>query len=868
MAATDSDKVEHVLPGMALPPDMPHTQDNIESFQIMSNEDARKELEHRSKSPVVDIEDFDESPPVTPVMRSGAASAATLQWDPYDSRLATPSPGDQPAQEQQEQQQQQQSNKETYSTLPLRRSSTPPVPAWAVKESGDGDVVIVEGLDDVGSSREGSPDFMAKLRSSSPNFFATSTPLKGISPGRPKPGSLRGMLSKRRARVAPMSPSPLVMENAGAGEGMAGQEDLDTGKERPLYSQVHRQSKPDSNATPAAAQGMDDTDAISPSLPRKTSSSKVLEETLAGIAPPCSSPPLNARRHPSVGGDARDRTASTDSSEQMNETSPYAEVQYQNYAIQHDGTHAVKPGAHMPCTPPTRRESMPVPTTAKSVTFRQVTGNDYLLAADAATNQATATDGDLLDNSAGDWIEDPTHLTPLHYAAALGKRRYLTLLLKQLKRGVIGERTLARLDDMQETTMMRTTNASMMTDMDCYDGHQRTALMHAVHGGHMDCVRLLLHEGASVDARSNDGSTALHVSCFDGDASMASLLLHHGADPCLMDTAGRLPLHWATAPYGRVCVHVLMKKAPEMNVNALDASSMTPLMWAAYHDSPDVMEELLQHGADRTLQDEDGMSACHWAVHPQHDHALKILLDTNSVRTRDARGKTLAHMSAEHGAVECMKLVLSNWPQSIHQCDDNGRTPLHWATVCEQPNIIRLLLVAGADPSAPDRLGRSARDYAAIKKLRYCQILLSRPKFAASHEMSMAQLDASITGEFNERWSQWLSDGCVLGKYTHDGRGPLHKRFFWVDISHNEICWSKDKKKLKEYSSAKVIDIVPGASEAVLARADYSDRKRHHFTVLTTDRSLDVVSSNADDFQCWLQGLRCLIQMKTAAGEG
>eukprot|EP00117_Sycon_ciliatum_P044217 scpid101191/ scgid31928/ len=106
MAATDSDKVEHVLPGMALPPDMPHTQDNIESFQIMSNEDARKELEHRSKSPVVDIEDFDESPPVTPVMRSGAASAATLQWDPYDSRLATPSPGDQPAQEQQEQQQQ------------------------------------------------------------------------------------------------------------------------------------------------------------------------------------------------------------------------------------------------------------------------------------------------------------------------------------------------------------------------------------------------------------------------------------------------------------------------------------------------------------------------------------------------------------------------------------------------------------------------------------------------------------------------------------------------------------------------------------------------------------------------------------------
>lgn len=28
------------------------------------------------------------------------------------------------------------------------------------------------------------------------------------------------------------------------------------------------------------------------------------------------------------------------------------------------------------------------------------------------------------------------------------------------------------------------------------------------------------------------------------------------------------------------------------------------------------------------------------------------------------------------------------------------RTPLHWATVCEQPNIIRLLLVAGGKPTA------------------------------------------------------------------------------------------------------------------------------------------------------------------------
>ena len=39
----------------------------------------------------------------------------------------------------------------------------------------------------------------------------------------------------------------------------------------------------------------------------------------------------------------------------------------------------------------------------------------------------------------------------------------------------------------------------------------------------------------------------------------------------------------------------------------------------------------------------------------------------------------------------------------------------------------------------------------------------------------------------HEHILQWLADGCVLGKYTHDGRGPIHKRFFWVDIAHTEV---------------------------------------------------------------------------------
>ena len=143
------------------------------------------------------------------------------------------------------------------------------------------------------------------------------------------------------------------------------------------------------------------------------------------------------------------------------------------------------------------------------------------------------------------------------------------------------------------------------------------------------------------------------------------------------------------------------------------------------------------------------------------------------------------------------------------------------------------MLFSVADPSAPDRTGRSARDYTAIKKLRYCQVLLSRPRAAGTHEMryaglsaeldaymqswtlllilyvmktgvfttivvnvvmcfpcfSFAQLDASVTVEFNQRWSQvslWLAYSfCTTMNYGRTQVTKFVRKFaykFWKAV--------------------------------------------------------------------------------------
>jgi ankyrin repeat protein len=68
-------------------------------------------------------------------------------------------------------------------------------------------------------------------------------------------------------------------------------------------------------------------------------------------------------------------------------------------------------------------------------------------------------------------------------------------------------------------------------------GH--TALMNVSHNGHEGCVRLLLaSEAIEVDAKQNDGWTALHFVAAWGRLAIAKRLLEGGADPTLRTKAG------------------------------------------------------------------------------------------------------------------------------------------------------------------------------------------------------------------------------------------------------------------------------------------------------------------------------------------
>lgn len=147
----------------------------------------------------------------------------------------------------------------------------------------------------------------------------------------------------------------------------------------------------------------------------------------------------------------------------------------------------------------------------------------------------------LLDRGADPTERDEWGATPPDALSALGAEGR-PLIRHLLARGVpIEARHLARIGD----------RAALAARIEAEPAvaHDPSVLLAAVDTGEQALVRLLLDEGADVNARAPDRSrqTALHNAAWNGDLDMVRLLVAAGADLAALDEQYRAPpWGWAT----------------------------------------------------------------------------------------------------------------------------------------------------------------------------------------------------------------------------------------------------------------------------------------------------------------------------------
>lgn len=199
-------------------------------------------------------------------------------------------------------------------------------------------------------------------------------------------------------------------------------------------------------------------------------------------------------------------------------------------------------------------------------------------------------------------------------------------------------------------------------------GH--TPLYIAAARGHHQIVTLLLDRGAQVNDPTADGYTALYAACENNRELVAKLLLRHKARLDIAAVNGFTPLHIATKKGNGTMVKLLLGVKAKVDTPAV-VSGLTPLMMACMGSHPELVELLLDRGADPDTEDQDGNTSLHFACAKGNYRATYLLLTAGADPDMpNARDETAFDVAAQQGHSHITYLLETNGVgQSVEEMD-------------------------------------------------------------------------------------------------------------------------------------------------------------------------------------------------------
>lgn len=307
------------------------------------------------------------------------------------------------------------------------------------------------------------------------------------------------------------------------------------------------------------------------------------------------------------------------------------------------------------------------------------------------------------------------------------------------------------------------------------ENHLRELLSRAIGLGNEDAVRLLLAANAKTDVTAGYGPIhrAIRNQKSKSRNAIVTLLLDHNSD-----------------------------------VDFRDADGKTPLMVATLRAQIDVAAALLERGADPNAVDKQGKNILHRmasesppGIQWSPDLLSLLVAKVTDRQRRDAEGRSPLLWAAAKGSIQVAGALLPSTGAklvNVNEVNDHGDTALHLAARNNQPAMIKLLLVSGANIEA-------------TSDGKWTPLLVAAK---AGHEAAIDALLTHVPSAYvNARTSSGMT---ALHWAAENGKLAAVQRILKVPSVHNNIKDSFDSTPLIRAAQRGHWDIVEELRPLVL----------------------------------------------------
>ncbi len=353
-------------------------------------------------------------------------------------------------------------------------------------------------------------------------------------------------------------------------------------------------------------------------------------------------------------------------------------------------------------------------------------------------------------------INTPSWL-PLHHAASRGHKGIVQLLI----------------DHARDNGLALDINAKG-------EWNQVTPLHEACTGGHLDTVKILLVNGADINATNKYGLQPLHIAASEGYQDILQLLIDHARDNGLtFDINGKggshqyKPLHWACQNGHLEAVKVLLENGASTEVR--DANGKTPLDRAQTNEIKRLIDPHNQKASglppshtpkEQMRLDKRLLKACKRGSVKDVRHYLNRGANINA---SDNYGLSPLHYVASYGKPDIVQLLINHAHEKDITLDINAivgvskRSPVHWA--CENGflDTVKILLENGASTEIRDSEGKTPLDLAKTDEIKQLIIAHNQSTSSTSAPAAASSQPASRTPEEQKQLDDGLLDACMNG---------------------------------------------------------------------------------------------------------